>query len=204
MRNVRKVMRGKQAFKEEIDRRLSAEDSEKVWKQAHKRLAKMYRDYSNLPKGVSNHTDSFIFPAAAIYLSIRKVAPEEAFDIMKVVMKARTEKMGQTIAKMTGIPGFKSFVLKMWGVMSHKMFGPTAGFQNVFYPKTKGEFRMDITACPYHKYLTELGCPEINILFCDNDVYTYGNLPGLKFIRTKTIGAGNELCDFKMVIEKMR
>lgn len=115
MRNVRKVMKGKLAFKEEIDRRLSAEDSEKVWKQAHKRLAKMYRDYSNLPKGVSNHTDSFIFPAAAIYLSIRKVAPEEAFDIMKVVMKARTEKMGQTIAKMTGIPGFKSFFLKMWG-----------------------------------------------------------------------------------------
>ena len=61
---------------------------------------------------------------------------------------------------------------------------------------------MDVTACPYNKYLTEMGCPEINILFCKNDEYTYGNLPGLKFSRTKTIGAGNGLCDFKMELKK--
>ena len=85
---------------------------------------------------------------------------------------------------------------------SHKMFGESSGFQNVFYPKEKGCFRMDVTACPYHKYLTELGCPELNVLFCENDVYTYGNLPGLKFTRTKTIGAGDEVCDFKMELTK--
>ena len=84
--------------------------------------------------------------------------------------------------------------------MSHKMFGETSGFKNVFYPKEKGCFRMDITQCPYNKYLTEQGCPELNVLFCENDVYTYGNLPGLKFTRTKTIGAGDDLCDFKMEI----
>jgi hypothetical protein len=59
---------------------------------------------------------------------------------------------------------------------------------------------MDITQCPYNKYLTELGCPELNVLFCENDVHSYGNLPGLKFTRTKTIGAGDDLCDFKMEI----
>lgn len=36
--------------------------------------------------------------------------------------------------------------------------------------------------------------------FCENDVHLYGNLPGLKFTRTKTIGAGDDLCDFKMEI----
>lgn len=41
-------------------------------------------------------------------------------------------------------------------------------------------------------------CPEVNVLFCENDIHSYGNLPGLKFTRTKTIGAGDELCDFKM------
>ena len=51
MRDVRRVMKGKLAFKEEIDRRLSTEESEKIWKHAHKRLAKMYRDYDNLPTG---------------------------------------------------------------------------------------------------------------------------------------------------------
>ena len=36
----------------------------------------------------------------------------------------------------------------------------------------------------------------------DNDIYTYGNLPGMKFIRTKTLGAGDELCDFCMEISE--
>ncbi|MBP3819472.1 MAG: L-2-amino-thiazoline-4-carboxylic acid hydrolase [Butyrivibrio sp.] len=40
------------------------------------------------------------------------------------------------------------------------------------------------------------------MLFCENDVYSYGNLPGLKFSRTKTIGAGDDLCDFKMELMK--
>ncbi len=61
---------------------------------------------------------------------------------------------------------------------------------------------MDITQCPYHKYLTELGCGELNKLFCDNDVYSYGSIPGLKFTRTKTIGDGDERCDFKMELIK--
>lgn len=202
MITAEKALKGKKSFKEEMDKRLTKEDSEKAWTDAHKRLAKMYKEHDDLPKGVRAHTDSFIFPAAAIYLSIKEVAPAEAFGIMRDVMRARTEKMGRMLAKMCRIPGFKPFFLKMWDVMSHKMFGPTAGFKNVFYPKEKNAFRMDITECPYHKYLTELGCPEINILFCDNDVYTYGNLPGLKFIRTKTIGGGAELCDFRMEREK--
>lgn len=203
MVSVEKVMKGKQSFKDKMDEVLPKEDSDKAWQDAHTRLLKIHTAYQNLPKGVRAHTDAYIFPAAAIYLSIKAVAPDKAFDIMRVVMKERTEKIGSLLSKMVKIPGFKRFFLKMWSVMSHKNFGPTAGFTNVFYPKERDRFKMDITGCPYHKYLTELGCPEINILFCENDIYTYGNLPGMKFIRTKTIGAGNELCDFCMKIEKI-
>ncbi len=46
----------------------------------------------------------------------------------------------------------------------------------------KGEYRMDVTACPYNKYLTVLGCPELTKIFCANDERCYGNLPGLEFI----------------------
>ena len=193
-----KILKSKKVFKEEIDKRMPAADSEKVWKEAHKRLYKMYMEHRDLPKGVSMHTDSFIFPAAAIYLAMKEIDSDVAYDVMKKVMAERSENMGKTLAKCCKIPGFKTFFLRMWDTMSHKMFGETAGFKNVFYPREQGCFRMDITQCPYNKYLTEQGCPELNILFCENDVHSYGNLPGLKFSRTKTIGAGNELCNFKM------
>ena len=193
-----KVMKSKKVFREEISKRMSAANKEKVWKAAHKRLYKMYIEHRDLPKGVSMHTDLFIFPAAAIYLSMKEIDPDVAYDVMKKVMAERSDNMGKMLAKCCKLPGFKTFFLRMWDPMSHKMFGEASGFKNVFYPTEKGCFRMDITQCPYNKYLTEQGCPELNILFCENDVHSYGSLPGLKFSRTKTIGAGDELCDFKM------
>lgn len=193
-----KIMKSKKVFREEISKRMSAANKEKVWKAAHKRLYKMYIEHRDLPKGVSMHTDSFIFPAAAIYLSMKEIDPDVAYDVMKKVMAERSDNMGKMLAKCCKLPGFKMFFLRMWDPMSHKMFGEASGFKNVFYPTEKGCFRMDITQCPYNKYLTEQGCPELNILFCENDVHSYGSLPGLKFSRTKTIGAGDELCDFKM------
>ncbi len=70
--------------------------------------------------------------------------------------------------------------------------------KNKFYPKKKGEFRMDITACPYCRYFRELGCPELTEIYCENDDRVYGNLPGLKFERTGTLGKGAERCDFRI------
>ena len=193
-----KTMKGKTAFKYEIAERMSEAECDSIWRDAHKRLYKMYAEHSDLSKGVAMHTDSFIFPAAAIYMSMKEVDKVMAYDVMKKVMAEKSIKTGQSIAKLCKIPGFNKFFLGMWDSLSHKMFGEGAGFKNVFYPKEKGCFRMDIVQCPYHKYLTELGCSELNILFCENDEHSYGNLPGLKFSRTKTIGAGDDLCDFKM------
>ena len=64
-----KTMKGKTAFKYEIAERMSEAECDSIWRDAHKRLYKMYAEHSDLSKGVAMHTDSFIFPAAAIYLS---------------------------------------------------------------------------------------------------------------------------------------
>ncbi len=203
-RNAEKTLKGKTFIKQVIERRLSPAVSRRVWDYAHIRLEQIYGSYREVPPKVATHTDGFIFPAAAIYLALKKYAPDEAYDIMKTTMKEKSEQSGKSLAKMARIPGFTRFFLSLWPPVSRKMFGEASGFKNVFYPTPKGCFRMDITQCPYHKYLTELGCPELNVLFCDNDVYSYGNIPGLKFTRTKTIGAGDELCDFKMELVNKR
>ena len=201
-KKVYKVMKSKQIFKIEMLIRFPPSVVANVWMEAKNRLFEMYTAHTDLPKGVSAHTDSFIFPAAAIYLAMKEVDERAAYEIMKKVMAEKSTRAGQMIAKCCKIPGFKKFFLGMWDSMSHKMFGESAGFKNVFYPAEKGCFRMDITQCPYHTYLTEAGCPELNVLFCENDIHSYGNLPGFKFTRTKTIGAGDELCDFKMELVK--
>ena len=92
--------------------------------------------------------------------------------------------------------------IKMWDPISKKMFGPDAGFKNVFYPKKKGEYKMDIVQCPYNTYFTELGTPELTKIFCINDECTYGDIPGLEFIRHTTLGTGGDKCDFYIRLKK--
>ncbi len=198
--NATKVLKRKTIFKTEIANNFSVEDTETIWHDAHIRLQKMYDSHANLSDGVKKHTDNFIFPAAAIYLAIKEKDSEKAFSIMQKVMKEKALQSGKGFARFVKMPFGRRLFLKMWDSISHKMFGETAGFRNVFYPKQKGEFRMDILQCPYNTYLSEAGCPELTRLFCENDVYSYGNLPGMSFVRTQTLGSGGKLCDFKLVL----
>ncbi len=191
------IMKKKQFIKAEMDRQISAELSEKIWKQSTALLARILRKYADIPDGVHAHTDVFIFPSAAVYLMAQKyVRKEQAYSFIENAAAERTEKLGSMLAKTMKLPFVRDIFINMMDRMTKKKFGKECGFQNRFYPKKKGEYRMDILACPYCKYFTELGCPELTKIFCENDERGYGNLPGLKFERKTTLGKGGDRCNF--------
>ena len=197
MTTAQKIMKKKQFIKDEMDRQLTLKRSNFIWRKATKRLDSILDQYKDLPKGVHTHTDSFIFPAAAIYLTAKKYIPaEKAYSIIENAAVANTTAAREKLVKLMKIPGMAGLFVRMWDPVSRKMFGENCGFKNVFYPKEKNAYRMDIIACPYNPYFTELRCPELTKIFCENDDRTYGNLPGLKFIRTGTLGKGAQKCDF--------
>ena len=188
-------MEGKLSFKEKIDKQFP--NSDELWQKAEARLNGIMAKYPDLPKGVHMHTDNYIFPSAAIYLTLKEVTSQEsAYAVVEESAIEHSTETGKKIAKMLKLPGMKSFFVKIWDPLTKKMFGPNSGFKNVFYPKKKGEYRMDVVACPYNQYFTELGCPELTKIFCANDNRTYGNLPGIEFKRSGTLGTGADRCDF--------
>ncbi|MBQ6238916.1 MAG: L-2-amino-thiazoline-4-carboxylic acid hydrolase [Firmicutes bacterium] len=63
---------------------------------------------------------------------------------------------------------------------------------------TNTAIRVDITACPYHKYFAEAGCPELCKGACISDDACYGQLKHIEFKRTQTLGRGGECCDFQL------
>ena len=202
MKEAQKIMEKKSVIKAEMDKILPKEQSDVLWAMATEKLKETLIRYESLPKGVHMHTDSRIFPSASIYLTLKEVIGEEkAYKVIEDAAIEGCRDLSEKLGKIVSLPGMNSLFIGMWDPMCRKIFGPDNGFANVFYPKKKGEYRMDVTSCPYHKYLTELGCPEINRIFCENDDRIYGNLPGLKFERTGTIGKGADRCDFCMRLE---
>ena len=197
MTSSQKIMKKKSRFKAEIDRRLTKNQSDALWQKATDRLAALLKQYASLPEGVRFHTENKIFPAAAIYLTLKEsIGQPEAFQVMEDATFKTADAAAKKLSALLRLPGMRSLFVKVWDPLTRKMFGEKSGFQNVFYPKKKGEYRMDVVSCPYNRYFTELGCPELTKISCGADDHVYGDLPGLKFERTSTIGRGGERCDF--------
>ena len=197
MKTAEKIMKKKTVIKAEMDKVLPKADSDALWHQATVKLNEFLKRYSSLPKGVHMHTDSSIFPSAAVYLTVKEtVGEKKAYQIIENAAIQLCRPKERKMRKLMKLPGMPGLFLKTWDPITKKVFGPENGFQNVFYPKKKNEYRMDIISCPYCRYFTELGCPELTKIFCENDERVYGNLPGLQFVRTGTLGKGADRCDF--------
>ena len=197
MKTAAQIMKSKRFIKAEMDRRIPKTEIDALWEKAEHRLGEIMAQYSGISKGEHSHTDNYIFPAAAIYLTLKETMGQKAaYDVIESSAIGMTTNAGKKLAGLMMLPGMKNLFVKIWDPMTRKMFGPNNGFKNVFYPKTKDEFRMDIVSCPYCRYFMELGCPELTKIYCENDNRVYGNLPGLEFKRTGTLGTGADRCDF--------
>ncbi len=196
MRTAQKLMKKRDFIKVEMDKVMPKDESDLLWRKSTRKLQSILDHYGELPPGVQSHTNS-IFPSAAIYLTVKKkYGAGTAYKVIEDGAINACAAFNPKLQKIMKIPGMASLFVKMWDPVTKKKFGPSCGFQNKFYPKKKGEYKMDILACPYFHYFSELGCPELTKIFCDNDERVYGNLPGLKFERTGTLGKGAERCDF--------
>ncbi len=197
MNEAEKIMRKKVVIKDELDKALPGAQSDALWREATVKLDGFLARYSSLPKGVHMHTDSRILPSAAIYLTVKDaIGPERAYRIIEDAAVRGCAEIEKKLVKLMKLPGMPGLFIKAWDPLTKKMFAAGNGFQNVFYPKKKGEYRMDVTACPYCRTFAELGCPELTRIFCENDERIYGRLPGLQFVRTGTLGKGADRCDF--------
>lgn len=196
MKTAEQLMKKKGFLKAKLDKAISKDQSNLMWRASTEKLQAILNQYGELPAGVRSHTDS-IFPAAAVYLTVKeRFGSEIAYKVIEEAAVNICAAVQPKLEKFVRVPGMASLFVKLWDPMTKKKFGAACGFQNVFYPKKKGEYKMDIIACPYFRFFTELGCPELTKIYCENDERIYGNLPGLKFERTGTLGKGAARCDF--------
>lgn len=167
----------------------------RVWKRAIEELAQIHNKFPDVPKSEQMHTKA-IFNSAAIYFALKEVVPERAKSLFEQGMAEHAKRSAKKFQRMVKMPLGKGFFLKMFATGAKTAFGEKAGFKQQFHTADRKTLRFDILQCPYYNYLKKLGCPEIAYTFCDNDIYCYGELKGITFERTQTLGTGGAKCDF--------
>lgn len=169
-----------------------------------RRLDELRREHSGDTKEKKEHLESQILPGIAAYEVLQTVMPkEEARQTVHDYVERRAWKLKAMIQKLMRLPGFYRLVPDIFAKGTRKMFGETAGFAAVEHETNKNVWRIDMVKCPYHDTCVEYNCPELCPCFCDSDDITYDGLhPKLIWHRTKTLGRGNDCCDFDLHVKK--
>ncbi|MGN0351800.1 MAG: L-2-amino-thiazoline-4-carboxylic acid hydrolase [Roseburia sp.] len=186
------------SYRKEMEKMLKTEKVEGVWKNAEKIFQDILAENPEQTEGIRKHTYVSIFPTIAVYMSLMSAGCAEAMEIIQRGSAEVAKTAGEQYAKIVRIPGFKGIFMKIFSKGVKEGFGQEAGFANEFITDTSKKLAFNITKCPYQDYCQKYECPELVSIFCKNDEYAYGNLQGITFKRTQTLGTGGKCCDFRL------
>ncbi len=176
-----------------------------VMVKAQKRYDELIEENKKEPEAYYMHTRERIYPSIAVFDALvdEGIGRKDAEDFVTAYYRWRSGGMAEKIKTIFKIPGLYRIVPKFFFSMTRKYFGPQAGFSYENQYLGKDEMRFDMVRCPYHDKCLQYGCPEIVKGFCDADDICYGSMhPKISWDRTKTIGHGAGVCDFKIHIKK--
>ncbi len=192
-KELRKVLAGK----------ISSGQMDSVLERAEEILAGMKEKHKDLSAMERFHTEKKIFPYIALYQALQQVIPkEDALEALGTSSLNKAEGIGLKLKETLKSRKASVLFLNAFAVIKDLVFGDRAGFRSKQYENGKNDIRFDMLACPYHKWFSEYGCPELCQFSCRADEYVYGNLDHVVFERSQTIGTGGECCDFHVYLKK--
>lgn len=170
---------------------LGEKETEEIFKKADSLLAEYKEKYKSV-KGIEKMHVRGAYTVAALYIPLKeKTGAEKAEQILEEGARPASLKKKASLEKMPA-----GMYLSLCRFMTKKFFGNKAGFVNEDHSKNKKEVRFDILSCPYFNTLKEIGCPEVCPAICRQDEYSYKGMKNSLFERTKTLGNGDDRCDF--------
>ncbi len=157
------------------------------------------------PKAMHPHTHVKIYPCIAVIDAQIKngISRENALAFMFDFIKFRSLNAAKFVKKLMKIPLIYKKMPRMFGTMTKKNFGTRQNFDAVYHEISDKQMHFDMIKCPYHDICTKYGYPEITTAFCRGDDIVYGDMhPKLIWGRTKTIGDGDSVCNFKLTLKE--
>ncbi len=187
--------------------------SEKVFPDQHKQIEEkakaLLNEYCKPEQGkakeITMHTVKRIFPCIAFYKAVSECTNQQkqASSIIETYFTRECELVAKKLQKLCRIPFVYKFVPCIMAGIIHKAFGVKSGFEMIDRNVNGKGCHIDMIQCPYFQSCSRFGCPELTTVFCNSDDITYGNMhPKLSWERKKTLGRGDECCDFILKIKK--
>jgi hypothetical protein len=145
------------------------------------------------------HYEVGILPSLAFYQTLREERDQEAaLEEMDRIIPALVERSGRRrLAQILGAMPDSFAVLRIVNRWVMKVRYPPEGWRFEWVEDSNQCIAYDARECFYLNVLTACGAPELTAHLCAIDDLLYNNLPGISWERTKTLGRGDDRCDFR-------
>ena len=185
----------------ELIRRESGEDEAAAfWADADR----LYRQYIHLARGKKGVGRAHTMGAAAIgaaYLALKpRIGSARAVTALTEAMRPASIRKHDRLERMPA-----RLFMRAANIVTRVMFSEKAGFQRRWVSDTDTDRRYDLLTCPYVDAFSAMGCPEVCPAVCAQDDFAYQDMKnGVCFPRKKTLGRGDDRCDFGFTISKSK
>lgn len=161
-------------------------------------LHRLLVEHAGASKKQMVHLKGQILPAIAVDQTLCSVmSEEEAFFVVQGFVFEHAKQARRVLDKIMKIPGAYKWMPRLASRAMKKTFNEEAGFESKEIMVSREVWRVNMTRCPYHDVLKRHGCGRLCQLFCESDHICYANLhQNLVWERTKTLGNGDDCCDF--------
>jgi hypothetical protein len=95
------------------------------------------------------------------------------------------------------MPAHPFAILRIVNRWAMKQRYPPEGWRFEWVEDSDQCIAYDARECFYLNVLTAYGAPELLAHFCAVDDLLFGDLPGIAWGRTKTLGRGDDRCNFR-------
>ena len=154
-------------------------------------------------KNMYSHQVHSIYPAIAVYQACvtQGMNQEEIYQTIAKSVFHVAHISAKFLQKFAKVPFFFSLFGKMCKIGTSTGFGKP-GFEMIWEGNTKTYIKWTCQSCFYKNEFTKYGVSELTKIFCEVDDIVYGSLSSATWARTKTIGKGDEVCDFHFINKK--
>lgn len=177
-----------------LEKEFDKDKSNSLLKEQEKILDTLIANIKNKSKNQKKTLVQTILPGISLYKALiqENMPEEEAYACMQKYMFGTVgANMHASMRKMELVPGFYILYSHIFLKVMKK-----TDLQESVQDHGRDYFDVTVHKCLWHTTCAENGCPGLCRLFCDTDNVTYGGLKKLGFSRTKTLGSGEDSCDF--------
>ncbi|MBQ8554606.1 MAG: L-2-amino-thiazoline-4-carboxylic acid hydrolase [Clostridia bacterium] len=183
-------------LEEKLIGRFGHTKGQQLLERIHSELVRLLSAHSDDAPDLRSESHGYILPSIAIYKTLKtQLEQSEALSLFKDIYFTAAYQAAASIGKKAEDAAYREQFLQM---MVANKEGIRAGFEYRTVENTVSAVEFHVLRCPYVAYCSLYDCQELTPVFCECDDVFYGNIhPKIRWERTKTLGRGHDLCNFR-------